>query len=187
MDKLIRLSRDERRDIEGLRRELLRRGLYRDLVRLDPPIRSRSAVAREIADRVLQPGDMPRDPSIYPAECVCENGALSRFGYLLYVSEIDRAAQAAYRYQGLLSRVVSPLGTYDRQSRWTPCEAWDCSGVHHVRSPSKRWPYSLLVHCCTLKHVAWVYSVPTRLVRVALQRLSDQATTVKITITGDRL
>ena len=49
-------------------------------------------------------------------------------------------------------RVEHPAGSFDRQGRWFPAqeETQDC--CRGLRSPSRAWPYSLLLHCRTKKH-----------------------------------
>jgi hypothetical protein len=46
-----------------------------------------------------------------------------------------------------------PKGKFDSAGRWYPSnsEVRDC--CERIRSPSRRWPYSLMLHCRTAKHV----------------------------------
>ena len=61
-------------------------------------------------------------------------------------------------------RHYEPVGRYDNAGRWYPTEgeALDC--CRHIRSPSRAYPYSLLAHCRTAKHVAALFDVPPKLV-----------------------
>jgi hypothetical protein len=56
------------------------------------------------------------------------------------------------------SRITNPNGTFDSKGRWYPdtfelCECCDC-----IRSPSVRYPYSLMVHCRSKKHITSLLS-----------------------------
>lgn len=55
------------------------------------------------------------------------------------------------RYDALQSRNAHPAGTFDSAGRWYPDQEYACcSGI---RSPSRAYPYSRMVHCRTLQHV----------------------------------
>ena len=51
------------------------------------------------------------------------------------------------------SRREHPDGTFDKAGRWYPSEAETCECCKHIRPPSRGWPYSLMVHCRTMKHI----------------------------------
>lgn len=60
-------------------------------------------------------------------------------------------------------RMVHPNGKFDRGGRWYPDPEETCDCCHGIRSPSGRWPYSLMVHCRTIKHVSNLFQVkPSR-------------------------
>jgi len=60
-----------------------------------------------------------------------------------------------------------PKGKFDSAGRWYPSnsEVRDC--CERIRSPSRRWPYSLMLHCRTAKHVAALFNVSERTLRTA--------------------
>ena len=58
----------------------------------------------------------------------------------------------AQEYLDLQSRRAHPNGSFDRQGRWWPEEYHAC--CMDIRTPSKAWPYSAMLHCRTLVHVA---------------------------------
>jgi hypothetical protein len=78
---------------------------------------------------------------------------------------------AVSAYIARQARDAHPVGTFDRGGRWYPAdEEWrNCCA--RIRTPSRSWPYSLLVHCRTVEHVAALYGVDVaelrRAVRVA--------------------
>jgi hypothetical protein len=76
---------------------------------------------------------------------------------------------AADTYRRRRDRDEHPAGAFDDGGRWYPefAEAQTC--CRHVRRPSRAWPYSLLLHCRTLAHVAALHGVDPRVVRAALR------------------
>ena len=46
-----------------------------------------------------------------------------------------------------------PDGLNDKGGRWYPSEAEKCSCCRAIRSPSRSFPFSLLNHCQTKKHI----------------------------------
>ncbi len=60
-----------------------------------------------------------------------------------------------------------PVGHFSH-GKWfpDPVEVGDC--CRKIRRPSNKWPYSLLRHCYTLKHIATVFWVSPREVREVL-------------------
>lgn len=71
----------------------------------------------------------------------------------------ERAKQAGKEYVALRDRLQNPEGTFDGAKRWYPDETEKQACCRAVRSPSRHWPYSLLVHCRTAEHVANKYDV----------------------------
>jgi hypothetical protein len=77
-----------------------------------------------------------------------------------------KTCNAAIVYVARQRRAADPQGTFDSGGRWYPYgEYRDC--CDRIRSPSRNWPYSLMLHCRTAKHVAALFSVPERDVRRA--------------------
>jgi hypothetical protein len=77
---------------------------------------------------------------------------------------------AADTYRRRRDRDEHPAGAFDDGGRWYPefAEAQTC--CRHVRRPSRAWPYSLLLHCRTLAHVAALHGVAPAEVRRAVRR-----------------
>jgi hypothetical protein len=65
--------------------------------------------------------------------------------------------EAVAAYIALSNRVANPEGSFDKQKRWYPDARCSCCAT--IRSPSKSWPYSLLVHCRTSEHIYNSYSL----------------------------
>lgn len=55
-------------------------------------------------------------------------------------------------YVSRKERLSHPDGTFDKGGRFYPSEHETCACCAQVRSPSRAWPYSYMVHCRTLKH-----------------------------------
>ena len=56
-------------------------------------------------------------------------------------------------YQDRKNRIAHPDGTFDSGGRWYPSEWEVCECCQNVRTPSRSYPYSQLVHCRTKKHI----------------------------------
>jgi len=56
-------------------------------------------------------------------------------------------------------RIKHPSGSFDKQGRWYPDESEKRSCCSAIRSPSTSYPYSLMSHCRTKKHIAELYTV----------------------------
>jgi hypothetical protein len=84
------------------------------------------------------------------------------------------ACNAAVVYVARQHRAVHPLGEFDSAGRWYPYARWEhrscCEGI---RCPSRRWPYSLMLHCRTAKHVARLFRVPEKDVRHAAKAFTN--------------
>jgi len=77
----------------------------------------------------------------------------------------DKLNEALIEYLQRRDRESDPEGKFDRAGRWYPSdeECQDCCAS--IRSPSRKWPYSLLVHCRSLRHVAHLYGVDEKELR----------------------
>lgn len=58
-------------------------------------------------------------------------------------------------------------GTWDAAGRWYPSPEEQRPCCTCVRAPSRRWPYSLLNHCRTVRHLALRFEVDPRRMRMA--------------------
>ena len=56
-------------------------------------------------------------------------------------------------YEARQARLSHPAGNFDRGGRWYPGEGERRPCCDEVRSPSRHWPYSLLAHCRSKKHI----------------------------------
>lgn len=73
--------------------------------------------------------------------------------------EID----AAREFVRLRDRADHPKGYFDSAGRWYPEDRLSC--CNYIREPSRKWPYSLLVHCRTAKHVAYERGVDEKVIK----------------------
>lgn len=71
---------------------------------------------------------------------------------------INKLEEAAKEYIDRRDRTSHPDGKFDKASRWYPSvdEEQTCCTV---RSPSRSYPFSLMVHCRTIKHIATKYGL----------------------------
>ena len=63
-------------------------------------------------------------------------------------------AIAEKRWNQLKNREIHPEGTFDKGGRWYPDMKLECC---NVRSPSRAYPYSLMLHCRSWEHVCNEY------------------------------
>ena len=80
----------------------------------------------------------------------------------IQVISVDNLAAAAACYKRRQSRLEHPSGTFDRKKRFFPTESEVCACCRKVREPSSRWPYSLMIHCRSMEHVANLYGVDVK-------------------------
>jgi len=79
---------------------------------------------------------------------------------------------AATVYLNRQSRASHPDGEFDKAKRWYPDASEKCDCCDAIRSPSRDYPFSLMVHCRSVGHVANLYGVnATDLKRMANEML----------------
>jgi len=78
----------------------------------------------------------------------------------------------ARRAIDLQERRANPDGTFDQAGRWYPSVRCDCCA--EIRSPSRQWPYSLMVHCRTARHVAASTGYDLETLRWAMKRIREE-------------
>lgn len=71
----------------------------------------------------------------------------------------DYVKYAAQIYVNRQNRAIHPLGHTDSGGRWYPDRSERCECCNMIREPSRRWPYSLMIHCRTARHIARLYDV----------------------------
>ncbi len=74
--------------------------------------------------------------------------------------------QAAYEmYIARQARQSHPTGKFDGAGRWYPTESETCSCCKGIRTPSRSWPFSYMVHCRTAEHIAHLHGVDPKALR----------------------
>jgi len=71
----------------------------------------------------------------------------------------DYVKLAAQEYLDRQSRKTHPEGRFDSAGRWYPSRDERCECCRLIRAPSRKYPYSLMLHCRTAHHVARLYNV----------------------------
>lgn len=71
----------------------------------------------------------------------------------------DKLISAVIEYKARKARTSYPQGRFDKAGRWYPAESEACTCCEDIRNPSRRWPYSLMIHCRTIRHIAQLYDV----------------------------
>jgi hypothetical protein len=70
--------------------------------------------------------------------------------------------QAAQRFYDLKTRAIHPKGSFDKAGRFYLDTTYSCCAV---RSPSRSYPYSQMVHGRTAEHVAHETGINASLIR----------------------
>jgi len=84
---------------------------------------------------------------------------------------------AATRYIDLQSRLRHPLGDSDNAGRWYPNNEQEC--CKGIRSPTRSWPWSLMLHCRTMVHVAQDTGYELTTLRAAVRRVEGEQELLK--------
>jgi hypothetical protein len=71
----------------------------------------------------------------------------------------QRLEEATYEWLARQDRSKHPEGSFDNKRRWYPDSAERQSCCNSIREPSAAYPYSLMLHCRTVRHLALRYNV----------------------------
>lgn len=82
----------------------------------------------------------------------------------------ERLIKAAEVYVSRKQRDTHPDGEFDKGGRWYPSREETCSCCSSIRSPSRAYQYSLMVHCRTCEHIANLYGVSSLDIRRYLRK-----------------
>jgi hypothetical protein len=87
-----------------------------------------------------------------------------------------QALEAAYRtWRARQDRTAHPAGHTDRGGRWYPADDEYRPCCDQVRSPSRAYPWSLMLHCRSITHVAALHGVPAAALRAHARSLQPSA------------
>jgi hypothetical protein len=75
------------------------------------------------------------------------------------VADREQLNLAARAYFDLQNRKTDPEGNFDSGGRWYPSDAEKQACCASIRSPSRNFPYSYLLHCRSVQHVAQKHGV----------------------------
>jgi len=74
-------------------------------------------------------------------------------------------------YLARRARLAHPAGSFDSGGRWYPADSEKRACCDSIRSPSRRWPWSLMRHCRSLEHCARLYALEPETVRARYLQL----------------
>lgn len=66
-------------------------------------------------------------------------------------------------------RSSNPDGYFDNGGRFYPSDKEHCACCDGIRTPSRSYPYSLMVHCRSAEHVAHLFDVDSKTLRRAIK------------------
>ena len=84
-----------------------------------------------------------------------------------------RMEQAVQCYLNRQDRTEHPSGEFGNGNKWYPDESEKCECCDCIRSPSWRYPYSLMKHCRSIGHVANLYGVDVKELRKRVKTASN--------------
>lgn len=87
-------------------------------------------------------------------------------------NQIEQAYQA---WKKLQNRETNPDGKFDSGGRWYPSKSEEQACCAGIRSPSRAHPYSHLVHCRSVEHVARKFGVDVKALRSHIAKQRPQA------------
>jgi len=67
--------------------------------------------------------------------------------------DAETKQQALDLFHERASRNSHPEGRFDKAGRWYPSEDEEQVCCSSIRRPSRAWPYFLMAHCRSLRHV----------------------------------
>lgn len=76
-----------------------------------------------------------------------------------------RLERAAALLNARQAREVHPDGTFEKHGVWYPSDTERQPCCEGLRNPTRKYPYSLIVHCRTAKHIAHLCDVPKALLK----------------------
>lgn len=79
--------------------------------------------------------------------------------------------EAANEYGMRRARLTHPDGELDKGGGWYPSEYEECECCEYLHEPSRAWPWSLMLHCRTARHVAVQTGYYARDIKRAYKRL----------------
>lgn len=84
--------------------------------------------------------------------------------------QIDNLAAAVACFHARQTRQQHPDGKFDGAGRWYPSASEEQECCSRIRSPSRAYPYSYMVHCRTADHIAHIYGVSATDIRRAARQ-----------------
>lgn len=88
----------------------------------------------------------------------------------------DQTKSAAQMFLARQSRAQHPAGTFDKAQRWEPDASEHRPCCNSIRTPSRSFPFSLMVHCRTAKHIARLTGVDeSEIKRAARAIIADES------------
>lgn len=78
--------------------------------------------------------------------------------------------QAVGMYRDRKARRTHPDGSFDKHGRWYPSSSERQACCDSIRSPSVSYPYSLMLHCRTVDHIARRHGLDPGLLRTYIKK-----------------
>lgn len=105
---------------------------------------------------------------------LCARLYVSRQQAIEAIPVVERVCAAATLYRERRDRLANPAGRFDRQGRFWLASQEECPLCAAIRRPSVAWPYSLLLHARTARHIAALRGLPVEEVRAEARQQDQQ-------------
>ncbi|HEX6566948.1 MAG TPA: UPF0158 family protein [Chthoniobacterales bacterium] len=86
----------------------------------------------------------------------------------------SRADEAALEFVARRLKLRHPAGEFDEGGRFYPSEEERQNCCADIRAPSRAFPFSLMTHCRTAKHVARLYHLSEKDLRAEVEKIHQQ-------------
>ena len=83
---------------------------------------------------------------------------------------VDNITEAVICYLQRQARYDHPDGHGDNGGRWYPSDSERQACCNSIREPSRSFPWSLMTHCRTLKHICNLFKVDEKEVRYRMTK-----------------
>lgn len=128
-------------------------------------------------------------PKLSDCRVVVEAGVGSFAGYTLRLCKTHQIIIATCKNEDLANAVAElyarkvryhhPNGKFDKAGRWYPDDDERQECCKGIRAPSRSYPYSLMTHCRTARHVAHLYRVDEAILKSVYRRYTRNKDVLK--------
>ena len=91
------------------------------------------------------------------------------------MKEIEKAAQ---EFINRRDRITHPDGNFDKARRFELSEIETCACCEGIRTPSRAFPFSMMTHARSARHIASLFNVDVTEMKRLARRMQKEAETL---------